>query len=229
MHSTKEELIINGLNTTLIRQKRRKSISLVVEPNGLLIKSPMRVSQRTLKEFVMSNWLWVRKKLEVMPKGLRFADGDVFLFLGKERVLRINKGATFTLLEGNSFKVYLPMPNAVQIKKAVHTLFRSEATLLLQNLVSTLSLETNLRPSKVNIRSYTARWGSCSQHGAISLNWKLLIAPVDTIKYVIIHELCHLQEFNHSKNFWALVKTHCPLYKEHMKWLATHGHYLKML
>ena len=79
-----------------------------------------------------------------------------------------------------------------------------------------------LTPSKIKIRQYKARWGSCNSRKEVSLNYLLMMAPLWVIDYVIIHELCHLVHMNHSSQFWALVKLHCPDYNTAKQWLITH-------
>jgi predicted metal-dependent hydrolase len=76
--------------------------------------------------------------------------------------------------------------------------------------LQTLSLTTGLKYSRAFVKRPRTRWASCSRHESISLNAKLLFLPPDLVDYVIIHELCHLMEMNHSKRFWELVASHCP-------------------
>jgi len=84
-------------------------------------------------------------------------------------------------------------------------------------------LPRTLRPSRVVVRDTRSRWGSCSATGAISLSWRLSFAPPDVMRYVIIHECCHLAEMNHSAAFWKLVEQYCPAYKTPRMWLRKNG------
>jgi predicted metal-dependent hydrolase len=77
-------------------------------------------------------------------------------------------------------------------------------------------------PSHVSIRGQRTRWGSCSSEGAISLNWKLLAAPIDVIDYVIVHELAHIRHLDHSPQFWSLVETFYPDWRLAKLWLKEH-------
>lgn len=72
---------------------------------------------------------------------------------------------------------------------------------------------------RIAIRSQRTRWGSCSARGGLNFNWRLAAAPAAVLDYVVIHELCHLRELNHSRDFWAHVKSACPDYKSHRRWL----------
>lgn len=80
-----------------------------------------------------------------------------------------------------------------------------------------------LRYRKVFIKNQRTRWASCSKKGNLNFNWRLLWAPPEVLDYVIVHELCHLVEMNHSPRFWAQVALWCPDYKKHRKWLRVHG------
>ena len=79
---------------------------------------------------------------------------------------------------------------------------------------------------RITIRNQKTRWGSCSTKGNLNFNCLLMLAPPEVRDYVVIHELCHRREMNHSKNFWALVGTLCPDYKVHRGWLRQNGHNL---
>ena len=76
---------------------------------------------------------------------------------------------------------------------------------------------------RIEIRDQRTRWGSCSTRGTLSFNWRLVLAPFDVLDYVVVHELCHLREPNHSRRFWRLVETRRPDWRAHRDWLHQHG------
>ena len=78
----------------------------------------------------------------------------------------------------------------------------------------------------LSIRDQRARWGSCSRRGALSFNWRLILAPQAILAYVIVHELCHILRHDHSPVFWQLVALARPTFHEERKWLTDHGHEL---
>jgi predicted metal-dependent hydrolase len=80
-----------------------------------------------------------------------------------------------------------------------------------------------VKPSRIQIRDQRSRWGSCSTRGTLSFNWRLVLAPFDVLDYVVVHELCHLREPNHSRRFWKLVEQHRPNWRMHRDWLHEHG------
>lgn len=97
---------------------------------------------------------------------------------------------------------------------------RRRAHQLLPPLLARISRQTGLSYRRVSIRSQKTRWGSCSSRGDISLNDQLLFLPQDAVEYLMIHELCHTRQLNHSPAFWALVQTHCADYRRHEKRLG---------
>ena len=79
------------------------------------------------------------------------------------------------------------------------------------------------RYGRITIRNQVSRWGSCSVKGNLNFNCLLMLCPAEVLDYVVVHELCHLKEMNHSKNFWSLVESFCPEYRQHKTWLKEHG------
>ena len=80
-----------------------------------------------------------------------------------------------------------------------------------------------VRWSRIEIRDQKSRWGSCSTRGTLSFNWRLVLAPFGVLDYVVVHELCHLREPNHSRRFWKLVEARRPNWRAHRDWLHEHG------
>jgi len=82
--------------------------------------------------------------------------------------------------------------------------------------------------TSITIRDQKTRWGSCSSRGTLSFNYRLIYAPPEILDYVVVHELCHLTHMNHSKDFWNMVASIMPDYRERRKWLKDHGHELTL-
>jgi predicted metal-dependent hydrolase len=85
--------------------------------------------------------------------------------------------------------------------------------------VAELAPQIGVRYDRIAIKGQSTRWGSCSSKRNLNFNWRLMMAPPGAVDYVIIHELCHLKELNHSPRFWALVAQHCPDYRRWERWL----------
>jgi predicted metal-dependent hydrolase len=102
-----------------------------------------------------------------------------------------------------------------------------EARLAVRELVAMLIDEEapaiGVEPMRIQIRDQRSRWGSCSTRGTLSFNWRLVLAPFDVLDYVVVHELCHLREPNHSGRFWKLVEQRRPDWRAQRDWLHEHG------
>ena len=100
---------------------------------------------------------------------------------------------------------------------------RRAARELVAMLIDEEAPEIGVEPVRVQIRDQRSRWGSCSTRGTLSFNWRLVLAPFDVLDYVVVHELCHLREPNHSLRFWKLVEQRRPDWRAQRDWLHEHG------
>jgi predicted metal-dependent hydrolase len=108
-----------------------------------------------------------------------------------------------------------------------HYVSETEARLAVRELVGMLVEDEapyiGVMPKRIQIRDQRSRWGSCSTRGTLSFNWRLVLAPFDVLDYVVVHELCHLREPNHSRRFWRLVEQRRPEWRAQRDWLHEHG------
>jgi predicted metal-dependent hydrolase len=172
---------------------------------------------------------WIAQKLDLTEhrRTRRAALGldrpDVVWLDGEAINLRRVDGirSTATLRQGQ-LVVSGPDPTA-----AVLRWYRREARSRLPQIVTSEARRLGISPSSVAVRDQRTRWGSCSPAGAISLNWRLLLTPVDVQRYVAVHELCHLTIANHRKSFWRLLNTAIPDWRGADRWLRQHGDELR--
>ncbi len=108
----------------------------------------------------------------------------------------------------------------------VYRWFRSQARYVITERVTLMSEKMGLRFGTIRIKDTVSRWGSCSRRGNLNFNWRLVIAPMHIIDYLVVHELVHLKEMNHSRRFWDMVSLYCPEYKNHVVWLKSCGNKL---
>jgi len=125
-------------------------------------------------------------------------------------------------LEGNTLAVSPGLFKNGILELALEQWYRTEATKLINERADKLRSQMGISYQRIVIRGQKTRWGSCSHKKNLSFNWKLIMAPEPVIDYVIIHELTHLKEMNHSKRFWELVAQYRPRWREYKKWLKQH-------
>lgn len=113
-------------------------------------------------------------------------------------------------------------------EKRLEALYRKAAREYFPKRVSHYAHILGVTYGKISIRDQKTRWGSCSSEGNLSFNWRLILAPPDVLDYVVVHELCHRKEMNHSPRFWSLVESLMPDYKKQRKWLKENGRKLTL-
>ncbi|HHU32947.1 MAG: M48 family metallopeptidase [Zhaonellaceae bacterium] len=217
-----------------IIRSARKSITLTITSDGrLVVKAPLGTSDSLIKQLVEQKKTWIEEKKLLMQtrrakyKVKQFIDGGEFLYLGKSYLLNFSWQASKVGLDGK----YLNVPEAVrdQAKKYIIGWYKEEAKKVLNERVKFFALQEGIAYQKVKITSASRRWGSCSSKGNLNFTWKLVMTPLDIIDYVVVHELCHLEFLNHSREFWAKVERIMPDYKLKQKWLADNQPILEIL
>jgi predicted metal-dependent hydrolase len=209
-----------------IRAKRR-TISIQVRPDGkVIVRAPLRVAEKIVRAFVESKADWIaRKKAEVAvraPVTVReFRDGERFLLLGREIPLKVATGQRAALTLTDAFILSAKaLPNAGNV---FEKWYKAYALQVLTERVKLYAARHGFQPARIRITSARTRWGSCSSNGTLSFTWRLVMAPLDVVDYVVIHELVHLRVHNHSKDFWDGVAELMPDYKRHIAWLKSNG------
>ena len=230
----KRETSINGQTVTYIvkRSLRAKNVRLEVRPQtGLTVIIPESYKIGKLPRLLQSKERWILNNLarcshfQSPSAGRELRSGDSVPYLGRdlELVKRGNhSGVGNVMLEGNTLAVSPELFKNGILELALEQWYRTEAAKLINERVDKLSSQMGACYKRIVIRGQKTRWGSCSHKKNLSFNWKLVMAPETVIDYVIIHELSHLKEMNHSRRFWELVAQYCPGWQEHKKWLKKH-------
>ena len=204
--------------------------------DGLVeVRAPFKIEQKEIDSFVLQKTSWINKKLSLqnsIKKLIRkkFKNEENFQFLGKDLKLKITISENKKSYIDDKF-IYLVLNNNKEnfkekIKEKLEILFREKAKDVFKNKTLNEAKKIKVTPKKIIVRSYKRRWGSCSHKKDISYNWKLIMAPEKIIRYVVIHELCHLVHFNHSRDFWKSVEKIIPDYKSSKEWLKLNQHLL---
>ena len=211
---------------TLIRSNRR-TIALILERDGsLTVRAPKRAAMRDIQNFIHEKADWIERSREklrtIVPIPRKeFVDGETFLFLGRDYELRLIPHQRQTLQFDGGFT--LKASARPRGEAAFTQWYRSQASMLFTERITHYAALHGFSPKQVKVNSAKTRWGSCSVNGTINFSWRLVMAPLEVIDYVVIHELVHLRIKNHSQKFWQAVAQLCPEYKSHRKWLRDHG------
>lgn len=206
----------------IIRSKR-KSIALVVGLDArLVVRAPMRISLEYIEDLVGRKSSWINKKRNwVLKNGgpaktKKFVDGEDFLYLGENYKLKIEPRENIELV-GN---LHFPEKYAISGRVKIIDWYRHEAKEIISARAKLYSRQTGWKFRSLSITGAETRWGSCGANGSLNFTWKLIMAPLEVVDYVVVHELAHLVERNHSSKFWDKVKMVLPDYKSRRKWLS---------
>lgn len=184
-----------------------------------------------IERFVRSKYPWIVKHKQLAraiylsPAHKTYVAGEEFLYLGKHYKLALSNTAesalSFTGVEFILNRKYLSESGERFIKW-----YRWQALKTLEQRLEYYSVLAGLKPSEIKISNAKKRWGSCNSKGVINFSWRIIMAPMNIVDYVVVHELMHIAERNHSKKFWDKVGIYFPQYKQAKLWLGANQHKL---
>jgi len=214
----------------LVRERRR-SVSLSVGPEGVLVKAPISFPAGRIDEFVSSRGEWIERQGERIRRKVRLLSEpgiyrDKLPFMGSLVPLRRlpAKSRETIRFDGSSFDAKLLVGSGKRQVEVLYLMWlRKKAVEVLSERVARYSTTLKVQPLYISMRNQKSRWGSASRDGRLSFNYNLLKAPLGVIDYVVVHELCHLRVPDHSKRFWSLVESVLPDYRVRRKWLRDNG------
>jgi predicted metal-dependent hydrolase len=204
----------------LKRSPKRRTIGLRIDHRGLTVNAPQRAADSRLEQVLRerSGWLFdkLREWQDRQPVSFNCADGETLLFLGGELVLRLAEGGPRTqprLREDDTLVVCVPdTGDAAVVRRKLELWYRAEARRHFVQRLEHYAGCMGLALRNVALSGARTRWGSCNSRGDIRLSWRLIQAPISQIDYVVVHELAHIRELNHSPRFWAIVEETLPHY-----------------
>lgn len=207
--------------------RRKKSVSLYVSADGLEVRAPERMSDGTVAEIVLRKASWIVAKqlrFELLSRSAepprQFVDGETLRYLGRQYRLKRAPGMGVKL-KGR----YLEVPYAPEedIRTALVAWYKEKAAHHLVARVEVYSRKLGRNPSLVLIRDQRKRWGSCNSKGELRFNWRIIMAPLPLLDYVVAHELCHLEHLDHSTAFWRRLGQLLPDYPRLQEQLDRQG------
>ena len=205
--------------------RKRKSMTIIVEaPDRVTAIVPLRTSQAVIMEKVQARAPWIIKKLEYFKNihqlhtPREFVDGESFLYMGEDYQLQVEHDISLVRLDVKLNRELLwvctPVRDKETIEKALEGWYRQRTREKILERVNYYQNKILKEPNRIVIKDQKKRWGSCSSKGNLNFNWRLIMAPLTVMDYIVVHEMCHLVHLNHSQDFWNLVAEILPDYKE---------------
>jgi len=207
-----------------------------VDADGVEVVLPRHFPLRNVEPFVQEKRPWIERTLRRMRESeadfppARLCDGGEAPYLGEPLSLRVrvepSRSRPHVARRGSELRVKLGRENA--LPDALEAWYRRQARIEVGPRLDLAVARAGRSYERLQIRGQRTRWASCSTSGAMSFNWRLLLAPAEILDYVVEHEVAHLDVQDHSPRYWRLLGSRCPAWREHEAWLRRHGHALHL-
>lgn len=209
-----------------LTRSNRSTISISILRNGeLSVKAPYLVPKRFIEQFVKSKSAWIEKRQRIIntnkKQSKKFENGEKFQFLGKDYALKVGLYPDIEIKDNN---LLFPHALAFQGKIVMEKWYIRQAKKMIKSLVDEYAGKMDASYNAITFSDTRSQWGRCTSDNRLQFNWRLIMTPYLVIRYVVIHELAHTYEKNHSAKFWSRVRSANPSYKMQIKWLKENGH-----
>lgn len=207
-------------------RSRRRTLALIVNSEAeLVVRAPLNMPQRSIDRFVTEKSAWIEQKLEFMAAKKTqarkdFEPGEEFLYLGKAYELRFVESEEPVLFD-DAFLISAQYRRHVKLLLA--NWYKNEARRVIAERAEIFAAKMGTTFTGLAITQARQRWGSCTAQNKLNFSWRLVMAPLEVVDYVVVHELAHTKVKDHSRDYWAVVAQILPDYKERRAWLREHG------
>ena len=205
---------------------------LVSDINGVQAMVPLSYNLKELEIFVTSkrDWiLWTSQHYSKLKERNGGLEPDSLYFLGSRYRFHVVKDRRPSTVVSDAIKlITFHVTDRRRYKQHIHEWYKQQTARIIADRLPTLASRFNVKYNKISLKNQKSRWASCSKNGNLNFNLLLVAAPSNVIDYVMIHELMHLIEFDHSQQFWQLVREADPDYKKHREWLANYASVIKV-
>lgn len=222
------------LSYSVQRSPKRKTLTITVERDRrVVVHAPSNASDEAIQRVVESRRQWIFEKMHhgqkyqelPHPPGKELVTGESALYLGRSYRIEVVADGAGEIQFAHRFLI--PASRATRRKCAMREWYLAQANEKILPRVERHAHELGVEFKRARIVDNRYRWGSCTIHDNVSFNWRLIKAPTFVIDYVIVHELAHLIEANHTPRFWNVVKTHVPKMEKARAWLNDNGQVLE--
>ena len=215
-----------------IIRSRRRTIGLEITSGAtLVVRAPIRASAGDIEEIIRLRSSWILRKIDEIKRRPRlacheYAEGEMFFYLGRSYPLQIVESGSSPIERTD--RLYVPRFLVPDIRNHLRCWYMKEALREIQARCMWFSMNTGHVPATIRITDAKQRWGSCTPTGGVNFSWRLIQAPPEMVDYVVVHELVHLSQPDHSKKFWEKVRKIIPDYEIRRRWLHDHVGLLKI-
>ena len=213
------------------RSDRARHARILVGGDGIEVVLPRRFPLRQVEPFVEEKRPWIERTLRRMRESeaefppARLEDGGELPYLGERLALavRVESGRSRPHVARRADGLSVALPRGGSLRAALEGWYRRRAREEVSSRLDAAVARAGASYASLQIRGQRTRWASCSSSGAMSFNWRLLLAPAEILDYVVEHEVCHLEVMDHSPRFWALLESRVPGWRAHAAWLRRYG------
>lgn len=222
-------LSVDDLRFEVVRSARRRTIELTVERDGaLVVRAPEGATMSRLEAFIRERRGWLYRKLAEKQRvqqavlAKEYVSGEGFPYLGRSyRLLVVDAQDVPLRLDAGRFR--LLRSEVPQGRAHFVNWYTEHGRMWLRRRVGLLAPRFGVEPGQVEVRDLGYRWGSCGRSRTLNFNWATILLPPSIVDYVVVHELAHLREPNHTPGFWGLVERAMPDFLRRKAWLAERG------
>ena len=219
-----------NFNISINRTNRLKTVSLKVKNQEVVLSVPKFVTDSEIDNIIERKINWIRNKLAIEKTNnfnikRKYENGEKFLYFGSEYSLKIKHSNSDNVYLDNNIMIVEVKNNskAVHIRNILNNWYIAESKKYLIKTTNYYEVLIGVSVNKLIFGKYKSKWGSCNSKKTISYDWRIIMAPLEVIHYLIIHELCHIKHLNHSNDFWKTVEKYMANYKLQKKWLKTNS------
>lgn len=220
-----------------LRYSKRKTLEIKIDyPDVIKVAAPIGASESRVMDIVRKRSGWIEDKLRLLAEkpqpedtSRKIENAEIYLFAGKEYIMRLidepKQKKPQAVLTENELLVFLPdEPKQEDIKNAIKSLYKKEGLELIRSRVGHYQNNFDRSPAGVRVKEQKKRWGSCTFKNELLFNWRIAMAPLHIIDYLVVHEMAHMIQKDHSKKYWDIVGNIMPDWKARRLWLKENGH-----
>ena len=213
------------------RSDRARHARILVDAGGIEVVVPRRFPMRAVEPFVEEKRPWIERTLRRIRESEaeyprpRARAGGAVPYLGESLTVRVKRerGRRRAHVARRGHELRVRLPRDARLVDALEAWYRRQARTEVAERLDAAVARAGRSYTTLQIRGQRTRWASCSSAGAMSFNWRLLLAPAEILDYVVEHEVAHLEVLDHSQRFWRLLARRSPRYRDHERWLRRHG------